>query len=92
MKKLFTIILISALAAAPITVYAAKKVAAKKTTTKSAKTQSKTQSKTKLDYNCSDFSTWQAAQDIFLKAGGVSKDIYDLDRDHDGIACEDLKK
>lgn len=96
MKKLFTILAISALVAVPVTAYAAQKLAAKKSAPKvaksAAKTTSKAQGKSKVDFNCTDFSSWQAAQDTFLKAGGVGKDIYDLDRDHDGIACEDLKK
>lgn len=43
-------------------------------------------------YNCSDFSSWLQAQNTYtscLQATG--KDIHDLDRDDDGVACETLK-
>ena len=40
--------------------------------------------------NCSDFSTWRAAQDFFLNAGGPESDPHGLDGDGDGIACEGL--
>lgn len=39
------------------------------------------------EYNCTDFLTQKEAQTLFLKS---NKDIYDLDRDHDKIACESL--
>ena len=42
------------------------------------------------DRNCSDFDTWQQAQDFFLSAGGPESDPHRLDRDGDGIACEGL--
>lgn len=72
--------------------------ASKKTSSepKPFKTQSKITSKslakTKADMDCKDFTTWQDAQSVYESNGGLSNDIYDLDRDHDGIACEDLKK
>lgn len=61
---------------------------------KGAKQNSKTVAKkvakvsTKLDYNCADFVTQEAAQKAFIKAGGPKFDSYDLDRDKDGLACE----
>jgi len=39
-------------------------------------------------YNCSDFSTHAEAQRVFEVCGGVAHDVYRLDGDHDGIACE----
>ena len=42
------------------------------------------------DRNCSDFDTWQQAQDFFLSAGGPESDPHRLDSDGDGIACEGL--
>jgi endonuclease YncB( thermonuclease family) len=41
-----------------------------------------------IDYDCSDFSTQAAAQELFLSAGGPASDPYRLDGDGDGIACE----
>lgn len=41
-------------------------------------------------YNCSDFKTQAEAQAVFEYCGGVDNDIHNLDRDHDGIACEGL--
>jgi hypothetical protein len=43
------------------------------------------------DYNCSDFTTHKEAQDIFESNGGVANDVYQLDADKDGIACEELQ-
>ncbi len=40
------------------------------------------------DRDCSDFSSPQAAQDFYLAAGGPVDDPHDLDRDHDGNACD----
>lgn len=42
-------------------------------------------------YNCDDFSTHNEAQSVFeyCKAE-VGTDIHDLDRDGDGLACENL--
>ena len=43
------------------------------------------------DVNCSDFSTHAQAESFFLGTGGSrSYDLYGLDRDHDGLACESL--
>ena len=42
------------------------------------------------DRNCSDFDTWQEAQDFFLNAGGPNSDPHGLDGNDDGIACESL--
>ena len=42
------------------------------------------------DRNCSDFATWQEAQDFFLSEGGPSQDPHRLDQNNDGIACESL--
>ncbi|MEH2373257.1 MAG: excalibur calcium-binding domain-containing protein [Nostoc sp.] len=39
------------------------------------------------NYNCPDFTTQAEAQEIFNK---YPNDPFDLDRDHDGIACENL--
>ena len=43
-----------------------------------------------VDRNCSDFDTWQEAQDFFLSEGGPDEDPHRLDRDGNGIACEAL--
>lgn len=40
-----------------------------------------------VDYNCSDFATQADAQNFFLSQGGPSSDPYNLDPDHDGVAC-----
>lgn len=56
-----------------------------------SKTKSKQASKKVADMDCKDFSTQAQAQAIFLQYGGINNDIFDLDRDHDGIACETLK-
>ena len=42
------------------------------------------------DYNCSDFDTWQEAQDFFLSEGGPENDPHNLDRNSDGMVCESL--
>ena len=42
------------------------------------------------DRNCSDFDTWQEAQDFFLSEGGPEEDPHRLDRNSDGVACESL--
>lgn len=44
----------------------------------------------RLDFNCSQFASQAEAQKKFLEGGGLGNDIYDLDRDKDGIACESL--
>ncbi len=41
-------------------------------------------------YNCSDFSTHVEAQAAYDACGGVANDIYRLDSDKDGSACESL--
>jgi excalibur calcium-binding domain-containing protein len=43
-----------------------------------------------VDKDCSDFSSWRAAQHYYKKHGGPRHDPSRLDADHDGIACEDL--
>ena len=43
-----------------------------------------------VDRNCSDFDTWQEAQDFFLSEGGPNEDPHRLDRNSDGTACESL--
>ena len=43
-----------------------------------------------VDRNCSDFTTWQEAQDFFLSEGGPEEDPHRLDGNKDGIACESL--
>lgn len=42
------------------------------------------------DYDCSDFYSQSDAQDFFESEGGPSSDYHNLDRDGNGIACEDL--
>lgn len=42
------------------------------------------------DRDCSDFKTWQEAQDFFMQAG--QGDPHRLDGDKDGIACEGLRR
>jgi len=44
------------------------------------------------DYNCDDFSTQAEAQAFFIKIGGTGNDLYRLDGDKDGVACESLPK
>lgn len=44
-----------------------------------------------VDKDCSDFSSWNAAQHYYKKHGGPRRDPSRLDADHDGIACEDLR-
>lgn len=42
-------------------------------------------------YNCSDFSSQGEAQQAYESClTETGKDIHDLDRDHDGVACETL--
>ncbi|MGB0389148.1 MAG: excalibur calcium-binding domain-containing protein [Ardenticatenaceae bacterium] len=42
------------------------------------------------DYDCRDFATQADAQAFFDRIGGSAQyDPYDLDRDNDGLACED---
>ena len=43
------------------------------------------------DRDCSDFATQAEAQVFFASNGGSPTNNFDnLDRDHDGVACEDL--
>lgn len=42
------------------------------------------------DLNCSDFSTWRAAQDEYERWKDTLGDVHGLDADKDGIACEGL--
>ena len=42
------------------------------------------------DRNCSDFGSWQEAQEFFLSEGGPTQDPHRLDRNGDGVACESL--
>lgn len=40
-------------------------------------------------YNCSDFSTSAKAQEVYeFCRKKTGKDVHDLDRDKDGLACE----
>ena len=41
-----------------------------------------------IDRNCSDFFSWQQAQDFFLAEGGPDSDPHRLDGNGNGIACE----
>jgi hypothetical protein len=43
-----------------------------------------------VERKCSDCPTQADAQRLFRAVGGPRVDIYDFDRDKDGIACEDL--
>jgi hypothetical protein len=43
------------------------------------------------DKDCSDFSSWRAAQNFFKKHGGPRYDPHRLDADDDGVACESLR-
>jgi len=43
------------------------------------------------DKDCSDFSSWRAAQKFYKRHGGPRHDPHRLDADHDGIACESLR-
>ncbi|WP_338780910.1 hypothetical protein [Metabacillus sp. FJAT-52054] len=40
------------------------------------------------DLDCGDFSSQSDAQEVYDAAGGPGKDPHDLDRDHDGMACD----
>lgn len=44
----------------------------------------------KNKFNCLDFSLQNDAQAVLEECGGAGNDINDLDRDKDGVACEDL--
>ena len=43
-----------------------------------------------VELNCSDFETWEEANQIFIEYGGPSFDAHNLDGDHDGVPCESL--
>ncbi len=43
------------------------------------------------DRDCSDFSSWRAAQKFYKRHGGPQRDPHRLDADRDGIACEALR-
>jgi micrococcal nuclease len=43
------------------------------------------------DKDCSDFSTQSEAQKFFIKEGGPELDAHNLDRDDNGMVCENLK-
>lgn len=43
------------------------------------------------DRDCSDFSTWKAAQRFYKNHGGPQRDPHRLDADRDGVACESLR-
>lgn len=49
-----------------------------------------TKGKKASDYNCDDFSTQPEAQAFFKKVGGTKNDVYRLDGNNDGVACQDL--
>jgi Tol biopolymer transport system component len=42
------------------------------------------------DLNCAAFSSQPEAQAVFMNSGGPLQDIYGLDQDGDGLACESL--
>jgi hypothetical protein len=44
-----------------------------------------------VDRNCDDFSSQNEAQLFFESEGGPLSDRHGLDRDNDGIVCENLK-
>ena len=41
--------------------------------------------------NCKDFKSQSDAQAYFVSHGGPGKDIYLLDADHNGVACQSFK-
>ena len=55
-------------------------------------TTDSTKGKKAGDYNCDDFKTQPEAQRFFIKVGGTGNDLYRLDGDKDGTACESLPK
>ncbi len=55
-------------------------------------TTDSTKGKKASDYNCPDFGTQPEAQAFYKKVGGVSNDIYRLDANKDGVACQDLRQ
>ncbi len=42
--------------------------------------------------SCSDFAGWTEAQAVFLKAGGPVNDPHGIDKDGNGLACDELRK
>lgn len=61
------------------------------TASAAVKTKAKTAAKNKArNYNCKDFKLQSDAQAFFITSGGPKKDPHGLDKDKDGIACEDL--
>ena len=42
------------------------------------------------DMNCSDFASWQEAQEFYLAEGGPNSDPHGLDANDDGVACQSL--
>jgi len=61
----------------------------------SARTEARGSAKTVCSanvYNCADFSTHSEAQGVYERClEKVGRDIHDLDRDDDGVACEALQ-
>ncbi|MBP7768663.1 excalibur calcium-binding domain-containing protein [Candidatus Woesebacteria bacterium] len=55
-------------------------------------TTDSTKGKKASDYNCDDFASQPKAQGFFEKVGGQKDDLYRLDGDKDGDACESLPK
>ncbi len=51
-----------------------------------------TEGKKASDYNCDDFDTQPEAQAFFDKVGGAKNDVYRLDGDNNGVACQALPK
>lgn len=43
-----------------------------------------------IDRDCSDFQTWQEANQFFIQAGGPTSDPHRLDGNSNGIPCESL--
>lgn len=43
------------------------------------------------DRDCSDFASWDDAQQFYEAEGGPERDPHRLDSDQDGIACEALQ-
>src|SRR5690606_39197158 len=44
------------------------------------------------DKDCDDFATWEEAQRLFEEHGGPARDPHRLDRDGDGIVCEEPQR
>lgn len=61
----------------------------KPSTVRSARTKARTEARQlSTDKDCPDFETQLEAQSFFLEQGGPEIDRHGLDRDKDGIACE----